>query len=83
LENISPPNIKEQVRQFELFRQSTQEFIVLLRDMNTKLATQLEKNKSMELAFGTSKIKISDGEASVHKQCKLEAGSHLSDPVTD
>jgi len=50
--------------------------------MNTKLATQLEKNKSTELAFGDTKIKISDGEASVYKQGKLEAGSHISDPVS-
>ena len=82
-EKLKLTGIKEQARQFELFRQSTQEFVVLLRDMNTKLATQLEKNKSTELAFGDTKIKISDGEASVYKQGKLEAGSHISDPVTD
>ncbi|SFC13047.1 hypothetical protein [Pseudoalteromonas denitrificans] len=64
-ERVNHQNVKEHARQFDMLHSSTQEFVDLIREMNTEMTVQMTKPKSTELAIGDTKIKISDGGANV------------------
>lgn len=57
-ERIKAQEIQEQARQFDMFHASTKEFLELVRETNSKIAQQVEKPHSTELAVGDTKIKI-------------------------
>lgn len=71
-ERLKNQEVSEQARQFDTFHQSTREFVSLVKDMNSRLAQQLEKQKSTELAIGDTRIKISDGDTTVESSDKDE-----------
>lgn len=71
-ERLKNQEVSEQARQFDTFHQSTREFVALVKDMNSRLANQLEKQKSTELAIGDTRIKISDGDTTVESSDKDE-----------
>ena len=57
-ERIKAQEMQEQVRQFNMFHNSTREVLELVRETNDKIARQFEKPNSTELQVGDTRIKI-------------------------
>lgn len=60
-ERLKKEEMKEHLHQFDVREKSRKEFIDLIKEMNTKLANSLNKEKSTELIIGDTRIKIGDG----------------------
>ena len=59
--------IQEHARQFDMFHTSTREFLELVRESNNKIAQQVDKPHSTELAVGDTHIKIGNNGTKVAK----------------
>jgi len=67
-ERLKKEEMKEQQHQFDVREKSRKEFIDLIKEMNTKLANSMNKEKSTELIIGDTRIKIGDGGTVVESQ---------------
>ena len=67
-ERLKDKDLEEHGRQFNMFHASNKAFLELVRESNSRMAKQVDKPHSTELAVGDTRIKIGSQGAKIIKQ---------------